>query len=152
MSAFWHSPFVVASHALYYMAILTLGAIPHASTLGERVEAGVLDLRAGGRRGHVRAGRVRSCPSWTVQSRPGTCCSRSPPWRPRQRGRPWRREVSPPMGATLWLLLTVIKSTAYKRTKALFRYTQKLKALQDFPSHRILRHMHEALNIDKKDN
>jgi len=35
---------------------------------------------------------------------------------------------------------------------ALFRYTQKPKTLQDSPSHRILRHMHEVLNIDKKNN
>jgi len=26
------------------------------------------------------------------------------------------------------------------------------KSFQDFSSHRILRHMHETLNIDKKDN
>jgi len=37
-------------------------------------------------------------------------------------------------------------------TKALFRYTQKPKTLQDSLSHRILRHMHEVLNIDKKNN
>ena len=37
--------------------------------------------------------------------------------------------------------------------KALFRYNQKNpKTLQDFPSHRILRHMHGTLNVDKKDN
>jgi len=36
--------------------------------------------------------------------------------------------------------------------QALFRYTQKLKTLQNSPSHQILRHMHETLNIDKKDN
>jgi len=35
---------------------------------------------------------------------------------------------------------------------SLFRYTQKPKTLQDSPSHRILRHMHEVLNIDKKNN
>jgi len=29
-------------------------------------------------------------------------------------------------------------------------YTQNLKILQNFPSHQILRHMHEVLNIDKK--
>jgi len=36
--------------------------------------------------------------------------------------------------------------------KALFRYIQKPKTLQDSPSHRILRHMHEILNVDKKNN
>jgi len=36
--------------------------------------------------------------------------------------------------------------------KGLFRYTQKPKTLQDFPSHRILQHLHGTLNIDKKDN
>ena len=30
--------------------------------------------------------------------------------------------------------------------------TPKNKTLQDSPSHRILRHMHEVLNIDKKNN
>jgi len=34
----------------------------------------------------------------------------------------------------------------------LFRYTQKPKTLQDSPSHRILWHMHGALNIDKNKN
>ena len=29
-------------------------------------------------------------------------------------------------------------------------FTRNPKSFQDFPSHRILRHMHEALNIDKK--
>jgi hypothetical protein len=29
---------------------------------------------------------------------------------------------------------------------------KKPKTLQDSPSHRILRHMHGTLNIDKKDN
>ena len=37
-------------------------------------------------------------------------------------------------------------------TKTLFRYTQKPKTLQDSSSHQILRHMHETLNINKKDN
>ena len=37
-------------------------------------------------------------------------------------------------------------------SEALFRYTQKPKTLQDSPSHRILRHMHEVLNKDKKNN
>ena len=37
-------------------------------------------------------------------------------------------------------------------TKALFRYNQNLKTLQDSPSHRILWHLHGTLNIDKKDN
>jgi len=34
--------------------------------------------------------------------------------------------------------------------KALFNSPQKLKNFQDFSSHRILQHMHEALNIDEK--
>jgi len=34
--------------------------------------------------------------------------------------------------------------------QALFSSYQKPKSFQDFSSHRILRHMHEALNIDKK--
>jgi len=34
-------------------------------------------------------------------------------------------------------------------SKALFRYTQN-KTLQNSSSHRILRHRHEVLNIDKK--
>jgi len=38
----------------------------------------------------------------------------------------------------------------YLSTKGLFRCIQKPKSLQDSPSHRILRHMHGALNIDKK--
>jgi len=34
----------------------------------------------------------------------------------------------------------------------LFRSHQNLKSFQDFPSHRILRYMHEALNIDENKN
>ena len=37
-------------------------------------------------------------------------------------------------------------------TWALFSSPQKAKSFQDFPSHRILRHMHEALNIDESKN
>ena len=33
---------------------------------------------------------------------------------------------------------------------ALFTSTPKPKIFQDFPSHRIFRHMHEVLNIDGK--
>jgi len=36
------------------------------------------------------------------------------------------------------------------RTTALFSSPQNLKTFQDSPSHRILQHMHEALNIVKK--
>jgi len=39
-----------------------------------------------------------------------------------------------------------------RQTKALFRYTPKPKILQDFSSHRILRHMHETLSIYKNNN
>ena len=42
--------------------------------------------------------------------------------------------------------------TQKNNIEALFRCIQKSKILQDSPSHRILRHMHETLNIDKKDN
>jgi hypothetical protein len=38
----------------------------------------------------------------------------------------------------------------YLDTKALFSSPQNLKTFQDSLSHRILRHMHRALNIDKK--
>jgi len=41
---------------------------------------------------------------------------------------------------------------ANKKSKALFSSPQKAKSFQDSPSHRILRHMHEALNIDKSKN
>jgi len=37
-------------------------------------------------------------------------------------------------------------------TWALFSSCQKPKSFQDFPSHRILRHIHEILNIDKNKN
>jgi hypothetical protein len=33
-----------------------------------------------------------------------------------------------------------------------FRYFKLSKILQDFSSHRIFEHMHETLNIDKKNN
>jgi len=36
--------------------------------------------------------------------------------------------------------------------KALFSSPQKTKTFQDSPSHRILRHMHGALNIDENKN
>jgi hypothetical protein len=36
--------------------------------------------------------------------------------------------------------------------KALYSSHQKPKSFQDSPSHRILRHMHEALNIDENKN
>ena len=36
--------------------------------------------------------------------------------------------------------------------KALFSSPQNPKSFQDSLSHRILRHMHEALNIDKNKN
>jgi len=32
------------------------------------------------------------------------------------------------------------------------QFTVKIKSFQDFPSHRILWHMHETLNIDKNKN
>jgi hypothetical protein len=35
---------------------------------------------------------------------------------------------------------------------ALFSSPQKAKSFQDFPSHRILRHMHGVLNIDENKN
>jgi hypothetical protein len=35
-------------------------------------------------------------------------------------------------------------------TKAQFSYQKILQNFLNFPSHRIFRHMHEALNIDKK--
>ena len=38
----------------------------------------------------------------------------------------------------------------YIATKALFRSHSKSKIIQDFPSHRILRHIHGALNVGKK--
>jgi len=38
-------------------------------------------------------------------------------------------------------------ATRSSTIKALFRYTQKSKTLQDFLSHRILRHMHETINL-----
>jgi len=47
---------------------------------------------------------------------------------------------------------TDLKLDKGKYSKALFRYTKKLKTLQDSTSHRILWHMHRTLNIDKKDN
>ena len=37
-------------------------------------------------------------------------------------------------------------------SKALFSSPQKAKSFQDSPSHRILWHMHEALNIDESKN
>jgi len=37
-------------------------------------------------------------------------------------------------------------------TKALFSSPQKPKTFQNFPSHRILWHMHRALNVDKNKN
>ena len=38
-------------------------------------------------------------------------------------------------------------------SKALFSSQQQNpKSFEDFPSHRILRHMHEALNIDENKN
>jgi hypothetical protein len=37
-----------------------------------------------------------------------------------------------------------------RMTKALFSFQQNLQNFLDFPSHQIFRHMHEALNIDKK--
>jgi hypothetical protein len=36
--------------------------------------------------------------------------------------------------------------------KALFTSPRNPKSFQDSPSHRILRHMHEALNIDENKN
>jgi len=36
--------------------------------------------------------------------------------------------------------------------KVLFSSQQKFKKIQNFPSHQILRHMHEALNINKNKN
>jgi len=39
-----------------------------------------------------------------------------------------------------------------KYAKALFTTPNILQNVPDFPSHRILRRMHEALNIGKKDN
>ena len=38
------------------------------------------------------------------------------------------------------------------RGRALFSSPWKPKSFQDFPSHRILWHMHETLNIDEKKN
>ena len=44
------------------------------------------------------------------------------------------------------------KGGRHNTTMVLFRYTQKFKTLQDSLSYQILRHMHEVLNIDKKNN
>ena len=41
---------------------------------------------------------------------------------------------------------------AIKCSKALFSSPKNLKNFQDFPSHRILRHMHGALNTDENKN
>jgi hypothetical protein len=39
-----------------------------------------------------------------------------------------------------------------KHIKALFSSQKILQNFSDFPSHRIFRHMHEVLNIDKNKN
>jgi hypothetical protein len=36
--------------------------------------------------------------------------------------------------------------------RALFSSPKNLKCFQDFPSHRILRHIYEILNVDKNNN
>jgi len=48
--------------------------------------------------------------------------------------------------------IIMFKFSLSLRTKALFSSPQKSKTFQDFPSHRILRHMHEAQNIDENKN
>jgi len=44
------------------------------------------------------------------------------------------------------------RETGRQSYKALFSSPQKAKSFQDSPSHRILRHMHESLNIDESKN
>ena len=43
-------------------------------------------------------------------------------------------------------------TTSEKLSRALFSSPQKAKSFQDSPSHRILRDMHEALNINESKN
>jgi hypothetical protein len=47
-------------------------------------------------------------------------------------------------------LVEVDRSSWIGLIKALFSSQKILQNFLDFPSHRIFRHMHEALNIDKK--
>jgi len=48
--------------------------------------------------------------------------------------------------------LTRVQKFLQNRNKVLFSSPQNSKKIQDFLSHRILRHMHEALNIDENKN
>jgi len=43
-----------------------------------------------------------------------------------------------------------LKIEEFQEVKALFSSSQKSKKVQDSTSHRVLWHMHESLNIDKK--
>jgi len=52
------------------------------------------------------------------------------------------------MGCTLMILYV----NAHIVAMALFSSPQKAKSFQDSPSHRILWHIHEALNIDESKN
>jgi len=49
-----------------------------------------------------------------------------------------------------WLLSLLPQHHDLWSWKALFSSPQKTKTFQDFSSHRILQHIHGALNIDKK--
>ena len=60
--------------------------------------------------------------------------------------------TGPPLVASMWRQICSRANSITKQTEALFTSPQNPKTFQDSPSHRILGHMHEALDIDENKN
>ena len=122
------------------------GCFGDCTAVGDRAEAAYIDGMAWHGR-PTKAVRVRVVHGAQVAQREGPTydawdpsgSERGDTWQHNSMGPKWQRATS------RWLLVVVA-------AMALFKYTPKPKILQDSPSHRILRHMHGTLNIDKKDN